>query len=263
VTAAEAGMHSFYTATEHTATSNSHAEAAVRVKSSSVSRLKMDADSSKFSWAVGHASGSESLKLLHHESEMLSVLKNGNVTAFGDLASSSLTTPQLNVNALELTANTHVQKVCSYGMWSASTFGNAVLDAENDHCYIMSNIRLNFADAMAKCGKYGAHLVTINNDAEHTLAKPLLSTHQSAFIGLSDVGASNATGFRWVNGEVGPSDVMGRRSSETGSYYDTQVNNANRIRGSDHCVAMTAAGAWDLVNCDIPHYFMCEHHFHM
>ena len=144
---------------------------------------------------------------------------------------------------------------CSVANCCQGGFGN----------YISATGQASAADKqrIAKCGKYGAHLVTINNDAEHTLTKPLFLPHQSAFIGLSDVGASSATGFRWVNGEVGPSDVMGRRSSETGSYYDTQVNNAHRIRGSDHCVAMTGAGAWDLVNCDTPQYFMCEHHFHM
>lgn len=103
------------------------------------------------------------------------------------------------------------------------------------------------------------HLATVSGDIEHNLLKPLFIQDQRAFIGLSDVGTPNS-GFRWVNGEVGPSDVMGRRSAETGTYF---TGSALDNTQNEHCVVMNSQGDWDTANCDHDQYFICEHSFNV
>ena len=70
---------------------------------------------------------------------------------------------------------------------------------------------------------------------------------------LTDVGSSE---FGWINGEA----LLAKRSAETGSFFTGATKDNTR---NEHCVVLTSTGAWDLVDCDVPHYFMCEHKFKM
>jgi len=196
--------------------------------------------------------GAEELTLQHTSTTQITISETGDMRVHSNLTSANLkTSSNLHIKTLHLRAGASVRVWCKDSMLDPNTFGKAGFDSEIDTCYFVSTVRLGFAAAMAKCEKRGAHLVTVNGDLEHDFVKPLLLSNQSVFMGLTDVGS---TEFGWSNGEV----LLGGRTAETGSFFSGVANATTR---NEHCVTLSSKGAWDLVDCDVPHYFMCEHRF--
>jgi len=255
--------------------SASQAAVSVNVHSPTQSTLRMLAAEHDFIWSVSTLTDEEHLQLLHNKDTHMSMKKNGDTSFTGNLSlpglvhigsRASVASVRVYAGTMEFSNNSPISSAsCEHGMYDSTLFGSAVLDPETGRCYHISVVKLGFAAAMAKCeassahGGTKAHLATVSGDTEHNFLKSLFIQDQKAFIGLSDVGATN-TGFRWVNGEVGPSDVMGRRSAETGSYF---TGGALDNTQNEHCVVMNSQGDWDTANCDHDQYFVCEHGFNV
>merc|ERR1712100_605545 len=83
-----------------------------------------------------------------------------------------------------------VQRTCNRGVDNPASFDHASRLEGTNHCYFLSKLRMGFAAVTAVCEAQNAYVVTITNDNENNHARALLLPDQSAFIGLSDVGAA-------------------------------------------------------------------------
>uniref|UniRef100_A0A8C8RNB2 Macrophage mannose receptor 1 n=1 Tax=Pelusios castaneus TaxID=367368 RepID=A0A8C8RNB2_9SAUR len=113
------------------------------------------------------------------------------------------------------------------------------------YCYSVGQIPVIFSEANKICERNQSYLASIENRYEQAYLISLLGLRSEKYfwIGLSDV--EEQGNFKWTNGEA---------------VLFTHWNSAMPERKSG-CVAMrtgTAAGLWDVLNCDMVETFLCK-----
>lgn len=232
-------------------------DAAVHVTSvSKAPRAQLTVGESRFVLSTTIAATKPSLVLQHNEDQMFGLSDDHfNVSKSLTVLKDMKVMKSVSVEA-GATLHKNMQRLCEEGMGQPSLFGKATRFTNNNHCYFVSVVRLNFTAAADVCEAQGGYLATITNDDENNKARALFRPDQSGFIGLSDVGA---TAFRWTNGEMAVSSA-GKLydripvSHNLGYFGRHHVDNTHQ----QHCAALGNEGSWQLADCNTASLFMCE-----
>jgi hypothetical protein len=113
-------------------------------------------------------------------------------------------------------------------------------------CYMAVTSSVSWEAAQRACSAWGGHLATVDNAAENSWIRALVSGN--FWIGLNDRGLTNEGRFSWVSG----------LNSDYRNWAPGEPNDGGSFFASEDCVEVYGDGRWNDSSCDSNRIAVCE-----